>query len=214
MKPRLSLLVAAMSLLMPAAAYAADDAYVVALRANHINGHGAGFVALKQLSPDWFAGFQADYVRSTDRAELLTASEQISTSQRNEIDDVLLVAHRTLCGSCSLLSPYIRAGAGAGYATSSAFSAINRTNDIIYNSARAESSGWFPVATAGLGFLAPLDSRSRWSLDFGGGYTWGRLNKRVIRQGTQAFPGETGGRVSIESSLTGPAFWLGVAQRF
>ena len=28
------------------------------------------------------------------------------------------------------------------------------------------------------------------------------------------FPGETGGRVSIESSLTGPAFWLGIARRF
>jgi hypothetical protein len=87
-------------------------------------------------------------------------------------------------------------------------------NDVVYNSARAESNGWFPVATAGFGFLAPLDSRSRWSLDFGGGYTWGRLNQRVIRQGTQAFPGETGGRVSIESSLTGAAVWFGVGRRF
>lgn len=206
-------LVAASMLLLPAA-HAADDTYVVTLRAHNINGHGAGLVVLKQLSAGWLAGLQADYVRSSDTANELTDSAQISSSQRNAVGDLIFIGHRTLCSSCSRVSPYLLAGAGAGYAKSSAFYAANRVNEIVYNSANAKSNGWFPVATAGLGVIAPIDSRSRWSIDFGGGYTWGRLKQSVSRQGTQPFPGETGGRVSIESSLTGPAFWLGIARRF
>ena len=178
---------------------------------------------LKEVSPRWMIGLQAEYGRAPMSRSALAippfeppTEHKFVLKQESDLADLMVVGRRSLCSSCRRLDPFVHVGAGVGYATGSTHFEANPTvPHLFYNYLRLESDGWFPVATVALGVSTPLNDGGRWFLELGTGYQWGRLSHDVRVEGPLRFPGEPGGeQVSTETNATGASFWLGLGARF
>lgn len=118
--------------------------------------------------------------------------------------NVLGVAHVILHDG-ERLRPFVLLGAGVGYEKDRTRLSVRGVGDV-----RVDNDGAFPAATAGIGAQWRVREGSRWHLEGGVAYYWGRLAHHVKAEGELA----PSPYVLADNDSSGPNYWLGVGRRF
>lgn len=178
-----------------------------------------GFLALRRVAPGWKVGLELDYSKGKidgkeglDLSGLGLGPGTASFEQQYSIyaDLMVLVEHHPLGGS-GCWSPFLRGGLGFAYekdTTHLGFSSRVGAGD--FELLKVNNSGWFPMATAGIGLDVYLSPRRDWFAEVGLSYSWARLKRDAQASGLLA-PGAT---VKADTDSTGPNAWIGFGRRF
>lgn len=178
-----------------------------------------GLIALRTVAPGWKVGLEVDYSQGqidgkegVDLSGLGLGPGSVSFKQRYSIyADLMALAEYHPLGESGRWSPFIRGGLGLAYeqdTTRLGFSSGMGEGDV--DLLRVDNSGWFPMATAGIGVDVYLSQRRDWFAEAGVSYSWARLKRDAPASGLLA-PGPT---VRADTDSTGPNVWIGVGRRF
>jgi len=172
-----------------------------------------GLQLFRELNPRWKVGLGLDYSRGKvdGTATVATPAGPATLSFKQEYSiyaDLFLLAQYRPLGSGGRWVPFLLGGVGLAYEKDQTRLALR--NSVLDESLQVDNSGWFPIATLGVGVDAYLSSRRTWYAEAGLSYSWARLRHSVAATGSLA-PSPT---VTADTDSTGPNVWLGVGRRF
>ncbi|MCE1203593.1 MAG: hypothetical protein LWW79_03195 [Holophagaceae bacterium] len=172
-----------------------------------------GLHVFRELNPRWKLGLGLDYSRGKvdGAATVATHAGPATLSFKQEYSiyaDLFLLAQYRPMGSNRRWVPFLLGGFGLAYERDQTRLVLR--NSLLDESLRVDNSGWFPIATLGVGVDAYLTSRRTWYAEAGLSYSWARLRHSVPAAGSLA-PSPA---VTADTDSTGPNVWLGVGRRF
>lgn len=165
------------------------------------------------FTPQWKLGLQVDYSRGSieGREQVLTEAGPATLSFEQQYDiyaDLYGAAQFFPWPELTKVRPFVYGGIGIAYESDT--TTLKLRNEFIDSGLRVENSGWFPTYSAGLGIDVPFSPQSRWYAELGVAYVWARMENTVPAEGDLA-PAD---KVTADTDLTGPNWWIGVGYAF
>lgn len=172
-----------------------------------------GLQLFRELDPKWKVGLGLDWSRGkidgTTTVDTPAGAATLAFKQEYSIyaDFFVLAQYRPL-GANGRWVPFLLGGVGLAYEKDRTRLALR--NGVLDESLQVDNSGWFPIATFGVGVDAYVSDRRTWCAEAGLSYSWARLRHSVPASGSLA-PSPT---VTADTDSTGPNVWLGLGRRF
>jgi hypothetical protein len=172
-----------------------------------------GLHLFRELNPKWKVGVGLDYSRGKvdGTATVDTPAGPATLDFRQEYSiyaDLFLLAQYRPLGAGGRWVPFLLGGIGLAYEKDQ--TRLTLRNDFLDEALQVDNSGWFPIATVGIGLDAYLSNRRTWYAEAGLSYSWARLRHAVPASGSLA----PAPMVTADTDSTGPNLWLGLGRRF
>lgn len=172
-----------------------------------------GLHLFRELNPNWKVGLGLDYSRGkvdgTATVDTPAGPATLAFKQEYSIyADLFVLAQYRPLGSSGRWVPFLLGGVGLAYEKDQ--TRLTLRNSFFDEALQVDNSGWFPIATLGIGLDAYLSDRRTWYAEAGLSYSWARLRHSVPASGSLA-PSAT---VTADTDSTGPNVWLGLGRRF
>lgn len=168
---------------------------------------------LLRVAAQWKVGVQLDYSQGS-----ITGSSHVATEAgpaKLEFDqtyqtyaDVYAAAKFFPWPAMARAQPFAYGAVGIAYESDT--TTLKLRNDYLDESLRVENSGWFPTYTAGIGVEVPFSADSPWYGELGVAYAWGRMTNVVPAKGSLA----PAPKVTADTDMSGPNYWIGFGRRF
>jgi len=172
-----------------------------------------GAQQLWRVSPYWKVGVELDYSSGSidGNGQVQTEAGPATLSFKQEYSvyaDLYAIAQFFPRPEWQTVRPFLFGGVGVAYESDT--TTLKLHNQFIDSGLRVENSGWFPTYTAGIAADVPFSAKSPWYVEVGVAYVWARMTNQVAATGDLA----PSPKVTADSDLTGPNWWLGVGRSF
>ena len=172
-----------------------------------------GLHLFHDLNPKWKVGLGFDYSRGKidgmATVDTLAGPAALTFKQEYGIyADLFLLAQYRPMGAAGRWVPFLLGGVGLAYEKDQ--TRLTLRNSFLDESLQVDNSGWFPIATLGVGVDIYLSERRTWYAEAGLSYSWARLRHSVPATGSLA----TSPSVTADTDSTGPNVWVGLGRRF
>jgi len=172
-----------------------------------------GAQLLWRVSPYWKVGMQVDYGHGSidGSAHVPTEAGPAKLTFEQEYGvytDLYAVGQLFPWPEWDKVHPFLYGGIGIAYESDT--TTLRLRNQFIDERLRVENDGWFPTYSAGIGVDVPFSAKSPWYFEAGVAYVWARMTNQVpVTGGLAPAP-----KVTADTDLTGPNYWLGIGRSF